>query len=759
MTNISKFLAIVAVSIYFCSCTGNESRSQDATQDADPVKKTEVDFPFNDPSLTLDERVADLISRLTLEEKADQMMHNTNGIERLGIPAYSWWNEALHGVARSGVATIFPQAIGLGATFDTDLALRVSTAISDEARAMHNAAKEKGYHKHYGGLTFWTPNINIFRDPRWGRGQETYGEDPYLTSLMGTAFVKGLQGNNPDYLKTAACAKHFAVHSGPEELRHEFNAVVSQKDLWETYLPAFEALVKDAKVEAVMCAYNSTNGEPCCANNYLIDDVLLDQWNFKGHVLSDCWAIVDFYVPKGEGGHGAVDSPAQAAALAVKHHVSLNCGSTYLEGIPEAVAQGLLTEEEVDRELATLLKTRFRLGLFDPIGSNPYDAISKEVINSEDHRKLAREAAQKSIVMLKNNGILPLRNDLSKYFITGPTAADNEVLIGNYYGVNPNLVSILEGVAGAIDPGSQLQYRMGSMLTFPKKNPLDYATGNAANSDVTIVALGISGLIEGEEGASLASSTKGDRLEYDLPKTQMDYLRNLRASADSDPGDKRPIVAVVTGGSPINLAEVQELADAVLFVWYPGEEGGNAVADVLFGKVSPSGRLPITFPKSFDQLPDYLDYSMKGRTYKYMEDDPMYPFGFGMSYSEFSYGKAEVSSGVVSEESPVQLSVEVSNKGAVKSDEVVQLYVKDLKASVQVPNFQLAGVRRISLDPNETMKVTFQLSHNMFEMVNESGERIVEPGYFKVFVGGSSPMKRSFELGAPNMAETMITVE
>ncbi len=754
---IIPILCLCTLTFLTCKDTGDSNLKEDY-----PVEKQDnvvLDFPFYDTTLSMDERINDLVSRLTLEEKADQMMHNTNAIDRLGIPPYSWWNEALHGVARSGVATIFPQAIGMAATFDNELIFKVSSAISDEARAMHNAAKSKGYYNQYGGLTFWTPNINIFRDPRWGRGQETYGEDPFLTGLIGTAFVEGLQGDNPNYLKTAACAKHYAVHSGPEALRHEFDAVVSKKDLWETYLPAFETLVKTAKVEAVMCAYNSTNGAPCCANEYLISDVLLGQWNFKGHVLSDCWAITDFYTPAGKGGHGATETPAQAAALAVKNHVSLNCGNTYLRAIPEAVERGLLTEEEVDKELATLLKTRFKLGLFDPDGSNPYDNLSSDVINNKEHRLLAREVAQKGVVMLKNDGVLPLKNDLSKYFITGPTAANIEVLLGNYSGVNPKMVTILEGVAEALSPASQLQYRMGSMLAFPKVNPMDYATGNASGADVTIVSLGISGLIEGEEGSSLASPTKGDRLDYNLPETQVNYLRGLREAASRNPNNVKPIIAIITGGSPINLAEVQELADAVLLVWYPGEEGGNAVADILFGKVSPSGRLPITFPKSLDQLPAFEDYSMKGRTYKYMNEDPLYPFGYGLSYTTFTYGEAKVSSNSISTKDNVSISVVVKNSGDMASDEVVQLYISDLEASVSVPNYQLQAVKRISLKPGESQKVTFEMTPKMFEIVDDDGNRIIEPGDFKVSVGGSSPMKRSFELGAPKMAEAVITVK
>jgi beta-glucosidase len=746
MRVVSRYIVLLLLGFVIFPCKG---------QIAD--KKVES-MAFNDTSLSLDERVKDLISRLTLEEKANQMLHNTQAIDRLGILPYNYWNEALHGVGRSGVATVFPQAIGLGATFDSDLAFRVSTAISDEARAMHNVAKAKGYNLQYGGLTFWTPNINIFRDPRWGRGQETYGEDPFLTASIGSAFVKGLQGDNPNYLKTAACAKHFAVHSGPEKLRHEFNAEASPKDLWETYLPAFQALVVDAKVEAVMCAYNATNGEPCCTNKYLITDVLRKQWNFKGHVLTDCWALQDLFVAKDKGGHGTVKSEAEAAALAVKNGVSLNCGVAF-NSLPEAVKEGLITEKEIDSQLAVLLKTRFKLGLFDPMGSNPYDAIPSSVVNSDSHRALAKEVAQKSMVLLKNNGILPLKNDLGKYFVTGPNASSIEVLLGNYYGINPNMVTILEGITAAISPASKLQYRLGAMLNKKSINPINYATGNAEDSDVTIVVLGVSSTLEGEEGDSIDSNTAGDRLSYDLPENQIEYLRDLRKTADKNPEDKKTIVAIITGGSPINLSEVQELADAVLFVWYSGEEGGTAVADILFGKISPSGKLPITFPKSLDQLPAFEDNSMKGRTYKYMNMDPMYPFGFGLSYTSFIYGEPKVSKTKISKKENCIISVKVTNSGKVKSDEVVQLYVTDLKASIAVPNFQLNNMKRITLEPGESKEVSFQLTPKAFEIVKNDGSKIIESGDFKIYVGSSSPMKRSFELGAPNMAEAIVTVK
>jgi len=690
---------------------------------------------YLDASASLDSRVNDLISKMTLEEKASQMMDRSVAIPRLNIPEYNWWNESLHGVARSGVATVFPQAIGLGATFDEPLMLRVSTAISDEARAMYNAAVAKGYHKKYGGLTFWTPNINIFRDPRWGRGQETYGEDPFLTSRMGVAFVKGLQGNDPHYLKVAACAKHFAVHSGPEKLRHEFDAISSAKDLRETYLPAFQALVTEAHVESVMCAYNRTNGDACCAHNFLITDVLRKEWGFKGHVVSDCGAVEDLYT-----GHKLTNSMAAASALAVKSGVSLDCGKEYTS-LVDAVKQGLITEKEIDAALAELLKTRFRLGMFDPRGKNPYDALSADVINSSAHRTLAREAAQKSIVLLKNNGVLPLKNDLSYYFITGPNAGNVEALIGNYYGVNPEMVTILEGIAAAIKPGSQLQYRQGILLDRPNANPIDWTTPNTKNSDANFVVLGITGLLEGEEGAAVASPHFGDMLDYNLPKNQIDFLKKICENND------KPVIVILTGGCPMNLAEIHELADAVIMAWYPGEEGGNALADIVFGKVSPSGRLPVTFPKSFDQLPAYEDYSMKGRTYRYMTQEPMYPFGFGLGYTTFNYESMKLSAATIKSNQSVTCEVTIKNSGAMDGEEVVQLYLTDQQASAAVPLYSLKGFKRVSLKAGQSATVSFTITPEMMKMINDKGESVLEKGKFTVTVAGSAPVSRSTQLG------------
>lgn len=703
---------------------------------------------YRDTSKPMELRAKDLVSQLTLEEKVSQMMNNSPAIERLDIPAYDWWNEALHGVGRSGNATIFPQAIGLGATFDKELILKVSSSISDEARAMHNAAVKKGYYNRYSGLTFWTPNVNIFRDPRWGRGQETYGEDPYLTGLLGASFVQGLQGDDPKYLKTAACAKHFAVHNGPEKSRHQFDAVSSPKDMFETYLPAFKALV-DVNVESVMCAYNRTNGEPCCAHNYLLQDVLIDQWGFNGHIVSDCGAIYDFYA---ENGHGTVDTKAAAAALAVNAGVNLNCGKTY-EALGEAVKLGLLEESVVDEKLTQLLMTRFKLGMFDPVDDNPYNAISIEVVNSEKHRKIAREAATKSIVLLKNNGVLPVKKDLSRYFVAGPNAASVDALLGNYFGTNPNLVTILEGLTAQIDPASQLQYSPGTTLDRKNVNPMDWSSGGARNADVSFMVMGLTRHLEGEEGESISSPYSGDRLDYNIPQNQIDYLKKLKGSHG------KPVVAIVTGGSPMNLTEVHEIADAVLLVWYPGAEGGNAVADIVFGDVSPSGKLPITFPKSLDQLPPYEDYNMAGRTYRYMETEPLYPFGFGLSYASFSYAGIKLSSNKIKSTQNTEVTCTITNNSNVASDEVVQLYISDVKASVATPLFALKGVQRVSLGANESKQISFTVSPEMLALINNDGKAIMEKGEFKVWIGSGLPSVRSGTLGMPDAVQASLTLK
>ena len=710
-----KLLAIIFSGIFVCA-------------NAQPI-------PFQNKKLSTDERIKDLVDRLSLQEKVNEMLYNAPGVPRLGVPQYNWWNEALHGVGRSGRATVFPQAIGLAATFNDDLVLEEANVISDEARAMYNVAVKKDYRMQYGGLTFWSPNINIFRDPRWGRGQETYGEDPVLTTKMGVAFVKGLQGTDAKYLKVAACAKHFAVHSGPEKTRHEFNAEASMKDLWETYLPAFKALV-DNNVEAVMCAYNKMNDEVCCGNQYLLQDVLRTQWNFKGHVVSDCWAVGDFF-----GGHKILPGPIEASALALKRGVNLECGNSF-PYLVEAVKKGLVTEKEIDSSLSILLRTKFKLGLFDPLGSTPYDTLSESSINNNAHRALARKVAQQSIVLLKNNGILPLKNDLAKYFVTGPNAASMDALMGNYYGVNDHYVTILEGLTAAIKDGSQLQYRVGTPLVGDNTRATNFSTGEAKESDATIVVMGITGYLEGEEGESVLSKTGGDRLDYNIPANQIEYLKALKNN------NTKPVIAVITGGSPMNLTEVHEIADAVVLVWYPGEEGGNAVADIIFGKVAPSGKLPISFPKSLEQLPAYENYSMKGRTYRFMNAEPMYPFGFGLSYTNFKYDDLKLSKSTVSKNESLTATVTVSNTGKMLGDEVIQLYVAHPNAGNDAPIMALKNFKKISLAPGERKTVQFEITPEMLNLINESGQSIFVKGALKIMVGGSTPTERSKALGA-----------
>lgn len=721
MTRRIKLQIIISL-LFFCSYT---------------IKAQKADIvPYFDNSLPIDVRVDDLISRMTLEEKASQMMNAAEELPKLNFPRYGWWSEALHGVARAGKATIFPQAIGLAATFNPNLIREVSSAISDEGRAMYNTAIKRGFHEQCQGLTFWSPNVNIFRDPRWGRGHETYGEDPFLTGTIGAAFVEGMQGNNPKYLKTAACAKHFAVHSGPEGLRHEFNAVVSDKDLYETYLPAFKALV-DVNVESVMCAYNRTDDEPCCGSDKLLTRILRNDWGFKGHVVSDCGALANIH-----GDHHYTKTEEETIALAIKNQVNLNCGDTY-KAIPSAVKQGLITEAEVNQVLHGLLKTRFKLGMFDPADANPYNKLGSEVVHSEAHKELARKVAQKSIVLLKNNGVLPIAKDSKYVFVTGPQASNIDVLIGNYYGISDDMTTILGGIAGKVADGSIIGYRYGVLPDRENLNPMDWSTGMAGDAEVTVAVLGNSGLDEGEEGESIASAHKGDRSDIRLPESQLNYLRKLRIAAG-----KKKIVVVLTGGSAISSPEIEDLADAILFVWYPGEQGGKAVADILFGDANPCGRLPVTFPKFLEDLPPFEDYSMVGRTYRYMEKEPLYPFGFGLSYTSFSYTNLKLSADKIKKGDSVKASFTLTNTGKITGDEVVQLYITDLQASFRVPIQSLKGIHNVSLEPGKSQEISFDITPEMMSSVDETGKNIIEKGDIQLTIGGSSPGKRSLDLGA-----------
>jgi beta-glucosidase len=689
-------------------------------------------------------KIKELISQMTIEEKVSQLLYKSDAIPRLGIPEYNWWNECLHGVARAGIATVFPQAVAMAATFDDALVEQIADAISDEARAKHNEAVKQGNRGQYWGLTFWTPNINIFRDPRWGRGQETYGEDPYLTSQIGLAFVRGLQGGDPENLKTAACAKHYAVHSGPEKDRHTFNAIPTKKDLFETYLPAFKALV-EAGVESVMGAYNRTLNEACCASNFLLKDILRGRWGFKGHVVSDCWAIRDFHEY-----HKITNSPEESAALALNAGCDLNCGCTY-PMLTVAFKKGLVTEEAINTALERVLRTRFKLGMFDPPKKSRWAKLGREVINCEKHRRLALKAAHKSIVLLKNdNNLLPLDSSPKKIVVTGPAAANAHALFGNYYGVSSRFITILEGLGEKIKNkfGIGLDYRQGCLMYSENSKSLVHY-GEANVSDIVIAVMGLDGAIEGEEGDAIASDSNGDRDTIELPPWQLKFLKAVRNAG-------KKIILVLTGGSPI--AFPQDIADAVIFAWYPGESGGQAVADIIFGDVVPSGKLPITFPVSTAQLPPYEDYSMKGRTYRYMTEKPLYPFGFGLSYTNFRFDSISLSAPAISAGGSVKASVTVSNTGKIDGDEVIQVYISRDGRGENEPIASLRGFRRVFIPAGKGKTVEFGLSAPDFETVGEEGEYRLLPGSYTVTASDSAPLPVSVEKGASSPVSAKIKV-
>ncbi len=686
-------------------------------------QEIKYDNPFQNPSLPVEKRIDDLVSKLTLEEKASLMLYNSPAIERLNIPEYNWWNECLHGVARAGKATVFPQAIGMAASFDEDLIFRVATAISDEARAKHHAAIRKGNRAQYLGLSFWSPNINVFRDPRWGRGQETYGEDPLLTSVLGSAFVKGLQGDHSKYLKTAACAKHYVVHSGPEKIRHHFNALPKERDLRETYLPGFQYLVEEANVEAVMCAYNRTFDEPCCGSEYLLNDILRKEWNFKGHIVSDCWALDDIWYR-----HKVVNERVDAAAMAAKAGVNLNCGYIY-KYLPKAVDTGFIDEKIVDDALKPLLRTRFKLGLFDPDELNPYASIKPEVVNCEKHKQLAYEAAAKSIVLLKNKGhALPLKKEtLKNLLILGPTAADATSLLGNYNGFSGELTTFLEGIVEKVDEGTIVEYNQGFMF---HNDTLFHGFWQAGRADAVVVCIGINSLYEGEEGDAMLNPFGGDRMEIELPENQIKFVRMVRERTKD-----KPLIVVITGGSAMAIPEIDEMADAVLFAWYPGEQGGNAIADILFGDINPSGRLPVTFYMSTDDLPPFEDYDMEGRTYKYFRDEPLYPFGFGLSYSEFEYSNLVINQ----ENEKLNLRVTIKNYGDYSGEEVIQVYAAKIDPNFSQPIKKLIGFARIYLLKGEEKTIQISTDPNLLSYWDIGQQKyLIESGEYEIQVAKSS---------------------
>jgi beta-glucosidase len=833
-----------------------------------------TDFAFQDQSLPLEERVADLVSRMTLEEKVGQMMYGAPAIDRLGVPAYNWWNECLHGVGRAGLATVFPQAVGMAATWDDELIHRVATVISDEARAKHHEFARREKRDIYQGLTFWTPNINIFRDPRWGRGQETYGEDPYLTGRMAVSFIKGLQGDDPKYLKLVATAKHFAVHSGPEPDRHTFDAVVDERDLRETYLPAFEATVREADVHSVMCAYNRYLGEAACASSKLLGDILRDEWDFGGYVVSDCWAIVDIY-----RNHKIVATPQEAAALAVKTGTDLNCGSTY-PSLVAATQQGLITEEELDAAVKRLFRARFLLGMFDDPAGVPWSKIPYSVVASPGHQELALETTRKSLVLLKNeNSTLPLQKDLTSIAVIGPNADDPIVLSGNYNGTAPELITPLEGIRRAVASETKVYTAIGTEITegVPPMRPIPsqylrpadrgsvqsgltvtyFATqersgdmaarrieptvnfiwrdntplgkGMAAEFSAVVEGflvppvsgtyrLGVSGLtgyrlfldgekvvefngvhqphllakdvelekgrfysirleywnrssapqlqlvwgihnqdymeeaieiarksevivfvggltprLEGEEmPVKVEGFLGGDRTDIALPWSQRVLLRKLHSLG-------KPVVLVLMNGSAVADPWSDQNLPAILTAWYPGQAGGRAIADVLFGDYNPAGRLPVTFYRSVEDLPDFSAYEMAGRTYRYFEGTPLYPFGHGLSYTSFGYENLAVTPEEQKGEETVTIAVDVINRGRLHGDEVVQLYVSNKQASVPVAIRSLQGFRRIRLAPGAKKRVEFELKPSQFSVIDKDSNRVVEPGEIEISVGGKQP--------------------
>lgn len=857
---------------------------------ADPAAAPHIEAPWLDSSLGFEERASLLVSRMTLEEKAAQMQNAAPAIERLGVPAYDWWNEALHGVARAGGATVFPQAIGMAATFDVPLMDAVSNAISDEARAKHHEFAARGQRGRYQGLTFWSPNINIFRDPRWGRGQETYGEDPYLTSRMGLSFVRGLQGDDPVYRKLDATAKHFAVHSGPEADRHHFDVHPSKADLYDTYFPAFEALVKEGDVDAVMGAYNRVYGESASASKFLLRDVLRRDWGFKGYVMSDCWAVDDIWK-----NHKIVATVEEASALAVRNGTELECGQSYGEALPVAVRKGLITEAELDDALTRLMAARFRLGMFDPPEKVRWARIPYSVNQSPEHDALARRAAQQSIVLLKNDGVLPLSRDLRRIAVVGPTADDTMALLGNYYGTPAAPVTILQGIKQAV-PQAEVMYAQGADLVegrndptampliepqylrpspdsserglrgeyfrnaeltgtpalmrvdpqiafswdrgsptdnlqargeagpdeaVPNDNfsirwtgqllppvsgkyqiqpaandgfrlyldgklildhwqkedrlsaesvgvdleagraydlkleyfdaerdagvrlawvrpgalpPLEEAVGIARQADVVVFVGGLTGDVEGEEmKVDYPGFAGGDRTDIRLPASQQVLLEALQATG-------KPVVMVLTTGSALAVDWAQEHLPAILLAWYPGQRGGNAVADVLFGEVNPAGRLPVTFYKADEKLPAFDDYAMQGRTYRYFDGQPLYPFGHGLSYTRFTYSDLKLDSSKGTSAQAVQATVTIRNAGDRAGEEVVQLYLKPKQAERERARKDLRGFQRVALKPGEERTLTFSFTpeRDLRTYDEATSKYLVDPGAYEVQIGASS---------------------
>lgn len=686
------------------------------------------------------ERAAALVAKMTLEEKVSQTLYNAPAIERLGISAYNWWNEALHGVARAGTATVFPQAIGVAASFDEELVGKMAEVIATEARAKYNVQKKAEDRDIYKGLTFWSPNVNIFRDPRWGRGQETYGEDPYLSGRLGVRFVKGLQEEKEGFIKAAACAKHFAVHSGPEKQRHSFDARVSRQDLYETYLPAFKACVQEAGVEAVMGAYNRTNGEPCCGSKTLLIDILRKEWGFEGHVVSDCWAINDFHAH-----HKITKTPLESAAMAMNNGCDVNCGCMF-PNLRDAVKGGYVEEARLDEAVTNLMECRMKLGMFEEEGTVPFDVIGYEQVDTAENKSLNLEISRKSLVLLKNqDNLLPLDlTGIKSIGVIGPNADSRKALVGNYEGTASRYVTVLEGIEDYVGERARVYYSEGCHLYQDRTSNLAQENDRMSEvkavcsvSDVIVAVLGLDSSVEGEEGDTGNEFASGDKLDLKFPGLQSEILRAAYESG-------KPVILVSMTGSAMELDWEDSHIPAIIQAWYPGAAGGRAVAELIFGAYSPEGKLPVTFYRTTQELPDFTDYAMKDRTYRYMKQEALYPFGFGLSYTSFEMKGTEADSDRVTAKGEVTIRTSIKNTGVMESGETIQVYVKALREGT--PNAQLKGLKKVHLQPGEEKQVEITLKSQAFGLYNVEGEFLVEKGEYAVYVGMQQPDARSASL-------------
>lgn len=692
----------------------------------------------------LKEKARTLVRQMTIEEKVFQTMNASVEIKRLGIKAYDWWNEALHGVARAGTATVFPQAIGLAATFDENFIEKIADAIATEGRAKFHMQQKYGDYDMYKGLNFWSPNINIFRDPRWGRGHETFGEDPYLTSRMGVRYIQGLQGHDKNYLKAAACAKHLAVHSGPEAVRHGFNAQVSKKDLYETYLPAFRACVQEGGVEAVMGAYNSVNGEPCCGSRTLLRDILRQEWGFDGHVVSDCYAVRDFHEHL-----GVTDTPKESAAMAMNNGCDLNCGKMFAY-LLEAVRDGMVEESRLDEAVERLLVTRMKLGILEDEGDgNPYANISYSVVDSEEMKQLNLEAARKCVVLLKNDrNTLPLDlNQIKTIGVIGPNGDSRKALVGNYEGTASRYRTVLEGIEGLVGSSARVLYSEGCPLISvtekdkrKERRRFSEVRAICEASDVVIACLGLDAMLEGEQGDTGNEFPGGDKPDLNLPAIQETLLELIGQCG-------KPVVLVLMSGSALAINWAEEHVPAILQAWYPGAQGGQAVAEILFGRVNPEGKLPITFYRTTEELPEFTDYSMEGRTYRFMKGKPLFPFGYGMSYTAYEYENLTMQAD--RQANGVSVRIDVKNVGQRAGNETVQVYVQaDSEDSRRagLPNAQLKGLAKVHLEPAEKKTAEIFLPLSAFSLFDEEGREYISGNGYTVFAGGCQPDPRSREL-------------